>query len=66
MKEHKLFHISILPKGEQDTDAEVFDFRFMAETPVAALNKMMSMPDIDYMYDQWNSKIVIEYEGIIF
>ena len=66
MKEDKLFHISIQPKAEQDLDAEVFDFRIVAETPVAALTKLMSIQDIDYMYDPWNTKIVIEYEGVVY
>jgi hypothetical protein len=66
MTEHKLFHIFIQPKDEQDLDAEVFDFRIVAETPVDALTKMMSIEDIDYMYDPLNTKIVIEYEGVVY
>ena len=66
MAEHKLFHIFIQPKDEQDLDAQMFDFRIVAEIPNKALAKMMAFPDIDYMYDPFNAKIVIEYEGIVF
>ena len=66
MTEHKLFHIFIQPKDEQDLDAEVFDFRIVAETPVDALAKMMSIEDIDYMYSEQYDKIVIEYDGVVY
>jgi hypothetical protein len=66
MTEHRLFHIFIRPKDEQNLDYPVVDFRFLAETPVDALAKMMKVPDIDYMYDPWNTKIVIEYEGVVY
>jgi hypothetical protein len=66
MTEHKLFHLFILPKDEENLDAEVFDFRIVAETPIDALTKMMSIEDIDYMYDPVNTKIVIEYDGVVY
>ena len=66
MTEHKLFHIFIQPKDEQDLDYPTFDFRFVAENPIEALTKMMAIPDIDYMYDEANYKIVIEYDGVVY
>lgn len=68
MTEHKLFHIFIRPKDEPKfgVSAEVFDFRFVAETPVEALTKLMAIPDIDYMYDKDNYEIVIQYDGVVY
>lgn len=72
MTEHRLFHIYIQPKDDEkenlDSVSEVkaFDFRIVAENPIEALTKMMAIEDMDYMYDPWNTKIVIEYEGIVY
>lgn len=63
MKEHNLFSIRVQPK---DKDGEVFDFKFVAETPTEALFKMMALPDIDYMYDRRIDEIIIRYEGVVY
>lgn len=66
MTEHKLFRIFIQPKDEQDLNYPTFDFRFVAENPIEALTKMMAVPDFNDMYDPWNTKIVIEYDGVVY
>lgn len=72
MREHKLFHIYIQPKDDEKemldrvSEVEAFDFRIVAETPLDALTKMMALPDIDNMYDPWDTKIVIEYDGVVY
>ena len=66
MTEHGLFHIFIQPKDEEDLNYPSFDFRFVAEKAIDALGKLMMLPDIEYMYDPGNTKIVIEYEGVVY
>lgn len=65
MKEQKLFHIFIKPKdGKPNVDD--YDFRIVADDPVEALTKMMSIPDISYMYSEETDEIIIQYEGVVY
>ena len=66
MTEHKLFHIYIRPKNNESEDAEVYDFRIVAEKAIDALGKLMMLPDIDYMYSEQYDEIVIEYDGTVY
>lgn len=65
MKEQKLFHIFIKPK-DGNPNIDVYDFRIVADDPVEALTKMMSIPDTDYMYRVDSDEIVIQYEGVVY
>lgn len=65
MNDHKLFHLYIKPK-DGNPNVSVYDFRIVADDPVEALTKMMSLPDIDYMYSDDADEITIQYEGVVY
>lgn len=67
MKEYKLFNIRIQPKNKEEMeDAQIYEVKFVAETPIEALTKMMALPDIGYIYDQSDDEIIISYEGVVY
>ena len=65
MKEHRLYHLYIQPKSH-NPNLDVYDFRIVAENPLEALEKMMNIPDISYMYNEVDDEIIIQYESVVY